>query len=248
MSAEWYYLIEGIEIGPISGDEIKCLADTCKILPSTSTRRVFRGESTPWTRAGAIKVLYSDNVIDKLGPPICDDCGSTLTGDVCCNCQPSEAALAEGIALTCTETSFMQRYSGMSAHDIESALKNREYREKEITKPRKKVNPVRKRRSKPQRKVSQTSQESESNNGFLVVLAFCALLALFTTSDSSDTSSMTSSSRHSSTRPRDMPQNQWDYLNRKLQRELPGESRADIESASRAIWEFEKAKRTRGEY
>lgn len=48
-------------------------------------------------------------------------------------------------------------------------------------------------------------------------------------------------------KPHDMPQDQWNYVNNRLSSEFKGDSKADIEKASRAIWEFERQRISRGE-
>jgi hypothetical protein len=78
--------------------------------------------------------------------------------------------------------------------------------------------------------------------GIILVLI---LLGALSKSDNSSTSSPSYSP--TSGKPYDMPQEQRDYVNNRLNREFPSDSQRDIDNASRAIWEFEKQRRARGE-
>lgn len=46
-------------------------------------------------------------------------------------------------------------------------------------------------------------------------------------------------------KPRDMPQEQWDFVNKRLEAEFPDWSKADTVGASQTIWEFEKQRKMR---
>lgn len=88
MIAKWYYLDNGQQTGPVAGNRLKELADKGVIVPWTPVRRVFGRNRTPWTRAGAIKALFTQDVADLLGPPICDRCGTQLVDGACPKCTP----------------------------------------------------------------------------------------------------------------------------------------------------------------
>lgn len=77
-------------------------------------------------------------------------------------------------------------------------------------------------------------QQQDSNKlgiGCLIILGIIVLLGLLFPSDKS---------ADPRGKPSDMPQESWEYTNRRLQKERPNESKDDIEDASRAIWEFSK--------
>jgi len=90
MAVEWYYIQSDTEHGPVGGKTLKGMADAGNIFPWTPVRRVAGNEQTPWTRAGAIKALFPGDVIDQLGPPICDDCGTQLVDGNCPRCTSPE--------------------------------------------------------------------------------------------------------------------------------------------------------------
>ena len=92
MSTDWYYLDKGEQQGPVSGNELRELADFETVMPWTSVRRIYKGESSPWTRAGAIQALFSKDVSDLLGPPICNDCGRAKPDGSCPNCEAEDVA------------------------------------------------------------------------------------------------------------------------------------------------------------
>ena len=84
MAVEWFYLVNETEFGPISGKQLKELADSGAIIPRTAVRRTKGTDRSPWTRAGAIKELFPGDVVEQLGGPICDDCGIVLEANGSC--------------------------------------------------------------------------------------------------------------------------------------------------------------------
>lgn len=93
MPADWYYLDNGTQFGPMSGRELKQLADDREVFPWTPVKRVSGSDVSPWTRAGAIQGLFAGDVRGKLGDPICDDCGHVLKDGKCpvCSARAVEA-------------------------------------------------------------------------------------------------------------------------------------------------------------
>jgi hypothetical protein len=87
MPAEWYYLDGFEKHGPYSGKELKQLAASGKILPSTGIQQVSDTGASPWTRAGAVQGMFAGDVRHLLGNPICDDCGQPLENGVCELCE-----------------------------------------------------------------------------------------------------------------------------------------------------------------
>ncbi|MCC7335943.1 MAG: hypothetical protein IT422_12655 [Pirellulaceae bacterium] len=78
------------------------------------------------------------------------------------------------------------------------------------------------------------------------IVLVAAMIGGLSNNNNSSTSSPSYSP--SSGKPYDMPQDQWDYVNNRLRQEFPSDSNADIDKASRAIWEFEKQRKARGEH
>lgn len=79
---------------------------------------------------------------------------------------------------------------------------------------------------------------------FIVTIVLFCLVGIL----SQDGTSGSSPSYSPSTgKPYDMPQEQWDYANNRVHRADPAASQRDVDKASRAIWEFEKQRRARGE-
>lgn len=88
MAAEWYYLDNGNETGPVGGSQLKKLADAGIVFPWTPVKRVSGSDVSPWTRAGTIQGMFAGDVREQLGGPICDDCGHTLENGNCPKCSP----------------------------------------------------------------------------------------------------------------------------------------------------------------
>jgi hypothetical protein len=86
MATQWYYLDGFTENGPFDGKQMKRLADAGAVIPSTPVKRASGTEVSPWTRAGAIQGMFTGDVRDKLGDPICDDCGQVLKNGICQIC------------------------------------------------------------------------------------------------------------------------------------------------------------------
>jgi len=87
MATEWYYQEKGESIGPNSGSKLRSLADSETVMPWTPVRRIHNKERSPWTRAGAIKALFPNDVNKLLGPTICDECGTAKPDGVCPSCE-----------------------------------------------------------------------------------------------------------------------------------------------------------------
>lgn len=106
MPYQWFFLQQDRELGPITAKDLKQLADSKTVIPSTPVRRASPEGSTPWMRAGAIQSLFQGNVIDQLGPIICDDCGKTLPNLSCqkCNSSPSPLSGIEDLLEFSTST------------------------------------------------------------------------------------------------------------------------------------------------
>jgi hypothetical protein len=85
---------------------VEKLAATGSIAPATPIRRTSLRGSTHWMRAGKIKELFLDNVVNQLGPPICDDCGATLPNITCAACNTYQSPLldVEGFSEISTPT------------------------------------------------------------------------------------------------------------------------------------------------
>jgi hypothetical protein len=90
MTTTWYHLEHGKELGPVSGRDLKARADMGRIFPHTPVYRLSDGDRSPWTRAGAIKALFPQDVTELLGPPICDKCGTASEDNRCPKCQPPQ--------------------------------------------------------------------------------------------------------------------------------------------------------------
>lgn len=88
MGVEWYYQSEESTHGPVSGKQLRSLADSGTVVPPTPVRRVVGDNRSPWTRAGAIRELFEGDVRDQLGDPICDDCGALRADGTCPKCDP----------------------------------------------------------------------------------------------------------------------------------------------------------------
>lgn len=96
MTTTWYYLEKGKEVGPFSGSDLKAKADMGGIFPHTSVYRLAGEDRSPWTRAGAIKALFPQDVTELLGPPICDKCGTVLGNNGCPKCKPPQIVEPKG--------------------------------------------------------------------------------------------------------------------------------------------------------
>lgn len=94
-----------------------------------------------------------------------------------------------------------------------------------------------------QRERNQSGQNNKSQSGVWAVLIAIVLLTGLSNSDSDSTQGNYSPY---SGKPYDTPQEHWDYVNNRLRSELPSTtSQRDIDSASRAIFEYEKRRKAR---
>ncbi len=116
MATEWYFLNRGEQVGPVSGKKLRDLADFGEVSPGTPVRRIHDGEKTPWTRAGAIKALFPNDVSDQLGPPICDVCGTVKPDGRCSSCEALEQFVATLLPLAETEAKVKKRYPNLRKH------------------------------------------------------------------------------------------------------------------------------------